>query len=64
MQKLITTAELAEYLSYKITAIEAMRRRGDGPRFIKTGRYVRYREADIQLWLDERSRLSTTVDPR
>ncbi len=62
MQKLITTTELAEYLSYKVSAIEAMRRRGDGPRFIKTGRYVRYREGDIQDWLNERSRMSTTVD--
>jgi len=57
---LLTPKQLAEYLTLKPKTIETMRRRGDGPRFIKVGRSVRYRGCDINEYLDDQTRESTT----
>ena len=57
---LFTPNQLAEYLTLKPKTLETMRRRGDGPRFIKVGRSVRYRGIDINEYLDDQTRESTT----
>jgi len=57
---LLTVKEMVSYLNLKSKTLEAMRRRGDGPRFIKVGRSVRYRGCDVLDYLDERTRESTT----
>ncbi len=57
---LLTEKQLAEYLQLKPKTIETMRRRGDGPKFIRVGRSVRYRGYDINEFLDENTRESTT----
>ena len=57
---LLTQDQLAEYLQLQPKTIETMRRRGDGPRFIKVGRSVRYRGSDIRDWFDDQTRESTT----
>ncbi len=41
-------------------ALQAMRLRGDGPPYHKIGRLVRYRLSDLELWLDQRRRTSTS----
>jgi predicted DNA-binding transcriptional regulator AlpA len=56
---LFTPKDLAEYLTLKPKTLETMRRRGDGPRFIKVGRSVRYRGIDISEYLDDQTREST-----
>lgn len=33
--------------------LELAAMRGDGPRFVRVGRLVRYRVADIRQWLDD-----------
>ena len=33
---------------------------GEGPRFIKLGRLVRYAPSDLQIWLDANARYSTS----
>jgi predicted DNA-binding transcriptional regulator AlpA len=57
---LLTPKQLAEYTNLKPKTLETMRRRGDGPRFIKFGRSVRYRGIDISEYLDDQTRESTT----
>ena len=57
---LFTPAQLAEYLSLKPKTLETMRRRGDGPKFKKLGRTVRYLGSDIREWFGEQTRESTT----
>ena len=57
---LFTPTQLAEYLTLKLKTLEKMRRTGEGPRFIKVGRSVRYRGIDITDYLDEQTRESTT----
>lgn len=51
MEKLLTTKELAEYLKVTTGTIENWRVAGTGPKYVKAGG-VRYRESDIQAWLE------------
>ena len=50
MQKLLTEAEVADLLGVKPATVESWRIRGIGPRlpWIKVGRAVRYRLADVE----------------
>ena len=47
MQRLLTQAEAAEILRLSQRTLERFRVSGLGPRFIKAGHSVRYREADL-----------------
>lgn len=50
MQKLLTTAEVADLLGVKPDTIESWRVRGTGPSlpWVKVGRAVRYRPTDVE----------------
>jgi excisionase family DNA binding protein len=54
MVKLITTAELAEYLDVPIGTVYAWRNRGDGPRGFRVGRHIRFRPEDVTAWLESK----------
>ena len=54
--------ETARFLKLKVKTLQAWRCRGDGPRFLKLGRAVRYRLSDIEAFVNERTRTSTS-DP-
>ena len=47
--------QLAEYLGKSTAWCERARWAGDGPKFIKLGRHVRYRVEDVHAWIDEHS---------
>ncbi|MGP5049117.1 helix-turn-helix transcriptional regulator [Glutamicibacter ardleyensis] len=54
---LLTPSELGERFGMTKEALAQMRYRGNGPRFIKLGgKQVRYRESDVQAWLEQRTR--------
>lgn len=55
MDHLLTTAQLAQQLSVSVETVRWWRKRGSGPRAIKLGRHVRYRDSDVQVWLAERT---------
>jgi predicted DNA-binding transcriptional regulator AlpA len=58
---LLTTRQAAEYLNYEIRTLEAWRFRGGGPRFVRVSpKSVRYRKADLEVWIEERVRTSTS----
>ena len=57
--RLIDTVQLAEYLGNEVNTCEGWRLKGIGPRYIKVGRLVRYRIADLDLWLESQTRNST-----
>jgi predicted DNA-binding transcriptional regulator AlpA len=48
----LTTEELAERIGGKTTprTVEDWRLDGKGPRYIRVGRTIRYREADVEAW--------------
>ena len=59
-EKFYTTRELAEMLGVQVNTLEIWRWRGTGPRFIKAGRLIRYREEDIQNWIQANIHGSTS----
>jgi hypothetical protein len=53
------TAGAASVLGVSPRTLEHLRVRGGGPRFVKVGKRVRYRDADLRAYLDDRTRAST-----
>jgi len=60
MNKLLTTEEIAELLGVRESTIYQWTQQGFIPH-VKLGRLVRFREADITKWLDERSENGRTT---
>lgn len=57
--ELMAPAELAQRLAKSTAVLANWRYLGIGPRFIKLGKSVRYRVADVEAWLDEQTRQQT-----
>jgi len=58
--QLLTRKEAAEYLRIKKSTLDAWACKGGGPVFIKMGRAVRYRLADLEAFVDSRIRQNTS----
>lgn len=58
----LTTPLAAKYLGLAPATLETLRSRGGGPPFVKLGRRVVYRREDLDAWLQERVRKSTSDD--
>lgn len=58
-QLYLTQAEAADVLRLSQRTLERHRIAGTGPRFIKAGARVLYREADLHEWTEGRTFLST-----
>jgi excisionase family DNA binding protein len=56
VSEVLTAAEAADYLRYPVETLRRWRALGEGPRFVKAGRHVRYRRAALDRWLEERER--------
>jgi predicted DNA-binding transcriptional regulator AlpA len=54
MTQLLHTQQLAEYLHNKMSTLESWRSAGCGPPYLKIGRRVFYRLADVDAWLESR----------
>jgi len=52
--RLWTVAELARFLGVPVGTIYKWRSTGEGPPGFRVGRYVRFREVDVQAWLATR----------
>ncbi len=50
----------ARYIGVSKSFLNKARLSGSGPAFLKLGRLVVYRQADIDAWLDSRRRHSTS----
>lgn len=55
----LNTAQAAYYVGLSSKTVEKMRGRGDGPRFRRHGRFIRYHIDDLDVW----SRGETTNHP-
>ena len=51
---IMTTQELAQYLGVSVSLLNSYRSEGIGPVYLKLGRLVRYRLADVEKWLSEK----------
>jgi excisionase family DNA binding protein len=56
----VRVTEAAAYLSLSINTLNKWRTQGRGPRFVKLGRSVCYRREDLDTWLMQQSRGSTS----
>ncbi len=54
-EQLLSTKGLAEYLDVPVQTVNRWRYTHTGPPGYKVGRFVRYRRADIEVWLAERA---------
>lgn len=50
---LLTTREAAEYLAMPEGTLAGMRFEGRGPKYVKSGGYVRYRGEWLDEWLEQ-----------
>lgn len=46
---------LAEFLGLTVATLRKWRWLRSGPKFVKVGRLIRYRKADIDAWLDQQT---------
>lgn len=51
-EKLLTPNQLAENLGIKPFTLLQYRMNGKGPKYIKLGHLVRYRQEDVDEWLE------------
>lgn len=49
---LLTVEQLAARLQVPVGTVRKWRAQGTGPKGIRVGRFVRYRPADVDAWLD------------
>ena len=56
------TIEAAQHVRLSKPTLERLRLTGDGPSFLKLGRAVRYRKADLDEWLASRLVRSTSQE--
>ena len=50
--RLMTITELGEMLGIPVNTLYGWRCRGEGPPGYRIGRYVRYRRAAVEAWLE------------
>ncbi|MBE7699236.1 helix-turn-helix domain-containing protein [Oerskovia sp. Sa1BUA8] len=50
---LLTPIDLAAQLGVPIPTLYAWRTRGIGPRALKVGKHLRWRQADVDQWLEQ-----------
>ena len=63
MEELLSTPDAARVLGMKPAALENWRWKGEGPPFVRvTARAIRYRREDLERFVEERLRRSTS-DP-
>ena len=63
-ERLLTTAEVQRRLGCSRTTIHYFRQDGDFPEPIRLGRSVRFREADLDRWIQDRANPGPDGDSR
>jgi excisionase family DNA binding protein len=56
VSEVLTATEAAAYLQVPVETLRRWRSVGIGPRYARVGRHVRYRQAALDRWLEERER--------
>ena len=53
LDPLLTVRDLAEYLGLPVGTLYTWRYRGRGPLGFRVGRHVRYRQSDVDGWIQQ-----------
>ncbi len=59
---LLTTEQAAKELTVSAGYLHKLRVTGGGPKFVRMGRAIRYRAADLLEWVNDRAAKSTSDD--
>jgi len=51
-QELLTPSQVAEKLKVDVQLLNQWRSARKGPRFVKLGRFIRYKSDELQEWID------------
>jgi excisionase family DNA binding protein len=51
--RLLSVAEVADYLGVPVKTLYQWRHKGVGPRGLRVGRHLRYRSGEVDRWLDD-----------
>jgi excisionase family DNA binding protein len=51
-ERLMTLLEVSQLLGVPVATLYSWRHRGDGPAGYRIGRYVRYRRAAVEAWIE------------
>ena len=54
MERWLNDVEAAEHVGCSAALLRMWRQRGQGPRYAKVGRLVRYRLSDLQQFIEDR----------
>lgn len=60
LPRLLSQKDLAQYLGKSTAWCERARWAGEGPRFVKLGRHVRYKAEDVLEWIEANAKTSTS----
>jgi excisionase family DNA binding protein len=60
LDPLLSVQDLADYLDLPVATLYAWRYRGHGPSGFRVGRHVRYRQSDVDKWINDQL---TVLDP-
>ena len=60
---LITSVEAAEYLGVQPVTVTLWRHRKIGPKYYKIGRLIRYKQEDLDQWVEANGTTPTIVNP-
>ena len=52
----MNTAQAAERVCLSPRTMERLRAAGKGPKYLRIGRWIRYRAEDLDKWLESRAR--------
>jgi excisionase family DNA binding protein len=51
-EKLLSPQEVADHLGVPLATVYGWRSNRKGPRGARIGRHIRYRESDVESWID------------
>jgi excisionase family DNA binding protein len=54
-KRLLLPEELAEQVQIPVRTLYAWRLKGEGPRAIRVGKHIRFRQSDVDEWLESRA---------
>lgn len=60
---LLSETQASDLTGLSTRTLQAWRVRGEGPRFVKVGRAVRYRRRDVVAWIEQNTLASTSQRP-
>lgn len=64
VMELLRAADVAKLLGIPVATLANWRASGKGPPYLRVGRHVRYRDADVEAWIAGRVRDPEAVVPR